>query len=119
MKILVVDDDPAIASVIQFMLEFEDHESRFELNGPEGYLAYLQFQPQVVITDILMPGENGFEMVNRIRGHDPRVKTLYITGNLDQFYDRLKEEMKKYPVTFLEKPFSRNELIEKISQLIH
>jgi DNA-binding NtrC family response regulator len=119
MRILVVDDDQAIASVIQMMLELEGYEPKLELNGAGGFLTYLQFRPQVVITDILMPEENGFEMIDHIRKHDPKVKTLYISGNLNQFYARLEAEKEKYPINFLGKPFSRKELIGKISQLNH
>jgi DNA-binding NtrC family response regulator len=118
MKVLIVDDDQTVASVVQLMLEFEGYESRLALNGPEGYLIYLQFLPDLVITDIRMPGENGLEMINHIREHDPLVKTIYISGDLNQFYLVLKEERTKYPITFLEKPFSRKELIGQISQLI-
>jgi CheY-like chemotaxis protein len=119
MRVLVVDDDQAVASVIQLMLEFEGYESRLALNGPEGYLIYLQFLPDLVITDIQMPGENGLELMNHIREHDPMIKTIYMSGNLNQFYSLLEEERTKYPIKFLEKPFSRKDLIGQISQLVH
>jgi CheY-like chemotaxis protein len=119
MKVLIVDDDQAVASVIQLMLEFEGHETRLALTGAEGYLTYFQFLPDLVITDIQMPGENGLELMNHIREYDPMAKTLYISGNLNQFYSFLEEEKTKYPINFLEKPFSRKELIGQISQLVH
>ena len=119
MKVLIVDDDQAIVSVVQLMLEFEGHEVRLAMNGPEGYLIYLQFLPDLVITDIQMPGENGLELMNHIRERDPLVKTIYMSGNLNQFYPLLKEERTKYPINFLEKPFSREELIGQVSQFVH
>ena len=119
MKVLIVDDDRAIASIVQFILEEEGHEVRLALNGSEGYLSYLQFLPDLVITDIQMPGENGLELINHIRTHDPLVKTIYMSGDLNQFYPILNEERTKYPINFLEKPFSRKELIGQVSQLVH
>jgi DNA-binding NtrC family response regulator len=116
-KVLVVEDDESLASVIQLMLEFEGYEVKLGINGKEGYKAYLQFRPSLVITDIVMPEENGIEMVNRIRGHDPRIKNLYISGHLNKFRAHLEEEMEKFPVNFLGKPFSRKELINQIRQL--
>ena len=77
---------------LQLMLELEGHEVRLALNGPDGYLAYLQFQPDLIITDIQMPGENGFELMNHIREHDPTVKTIHMSGELGSFYSLLKEE---------------------------
>jgi two-component SAPR family response regulator len=62
-----------------------------------------------------MPGENGFELMNHIREKDPMVKTIYISGNLEQFYSLLEEEGEKYPINYLGKPFSREELIGRVS----
>ena len=82
-------------------------------------MIYFQFLPDLVITDIQMPGENGLELINHIREHDPLVKTIYMSGDLNQFYPLLKEERTKYPVNFLEKPFSGMELIGRVSELVH
>jgi DNA-binding NtrC family response regulator len=119
MKVLIVDDDQTMAAFLQLMMEIEGHDVKLALNGTEGYLTFLQFKPDLVITDIQMPGQNGLELMNHIREHDPMVKTLYMSGNLDQFYPMLKEEKEKYPVTFLEKPFSMTQLIGEVSQLVH
>ncbi|MCG6533837.1 MAG: response regulator [Syntrophales bacterium LBB04] len=119
MRVLIVDDDQTIASIVQSILEDEGYEVRLALNALEGYLGYLQYLPDLVITDIQMPGKNGLELINHIREHDPMVKAIYMSGNLNQFYSLLKEERTKYPITFLEKPFSRKELVGQISQLVH
>ena len=118
MKILIVDDNQAVASVVQFMLELEGFEVRLALNGPDGFLNYIQFRPDLVITDIQMPGENGFELMNHIREHDPAVKTIYMSGNLSQFYALLEDEKSKYQIDFLDKPFSRDELIGRVSAFL-
>jgi CheY-like chemotaxis protein len=117
MKILIVDDNQEVASVIQSILELETHEVRLALNGPDGYITYLQFRPDLVITDIQMPGENGFELINHIRKFDPSVKAIYMSGNLNQFYSLLQEEKKRFLIHFLDKPFSMGDLIDRISEL--
>jgi DNA-binding NtrC family response regulator len=119
MKILIVDDNQSVASVIQMMLEFENYEVTIARSGPEGYLAYLQFHPDLVITDIQIPGENGLELMHHIRKHDPKVKTIYMSGNLYEFYALLEEEKKKFPINFLDKPFSREKLIDQVSAFLH
>ena len=118
MKILIVDDNQRVASLVQILLEIEGHEVRSALNGPDGYLVYLKFRPDLVITDIQMPGENGFELMNHIREQDPTVKTIYMSGNLDQFNFALEAEKSKYPINYLDKPFSREELIGRISEFL-
>ena len=59
MKILIVDDEQMISGLLKLLLESEGHEATSALNGPDGYLAYLKLRPDLVITDIQMPGENG------------------------------------------------------------
>ncbi len=119
MKILIVDDNQSVASVIQLMLELEGYEVRSARSGPDGYVAYLQFHPDLVITDIQMPGENGFELMNHIREHDPEVKTIYMSGNLSLYYSLLNDEKTRYPINFLNKPFSRAELMGQVTQFSH
>ena len=117
MKILIVDDNQSVASVVQLMLELEGHVVRLALNGPDGYVAYVQFRPDLVITDIQMPGENGFELINHIRKLDPSVKAIYMSANLNQFYSLLLEEKSKFHIHFLDKPFTMGELMARVSQL--
>ena len=119
MKVLIVDDNRMVASAVQLILELEGYEVRSALNGLEGYLTYLQFLPDLVITDIQMPGGNGFELMNHIREKDPTVKTIYMSGNLNQFHSLLEEEKSKYQINYLEKPFSMKELIGRVSELVH
>ncbi len=116
MKILIVDDNHSVATVIQFMLEHEGYEVRSALNGREGYLTFFQFRPDLVITDIQMPGENGFELMNHIREKDPSVKTIYMSGNLDQFFPLIQEEKNRFPIHFLSKPFLWEDLITRVSE---
>ena len=118
MKVLIVDDNRGLASLIQVRLEREGHKVRTATNGREGYVTHQILNPDLIISDIFMPGESGLEMMKKIRIHDPHVKTIYITGDLDPFRDALEEEQKHYPVRFIQKPFSPREIFEMISQLI-
>jgi CheY-like chemotaxis protein len=114
-KILIVDDNREFVSIIQEMLEVEGYDIRSASNGREGYLAYLLFKPDVVITDIQMPGKNGMELMKVIRFHDPRIRTIYMSADLSPYQSVLEDEKKKFEVNFLEKPFSKVELMELLS----
>jgi DNA-binding NtrC family response regulator len=106
MKVLVVDDNRLLANVIQEILEDDGIEVRSAKDGIDGYSAYLLFKPDIVITDIQMPRENGLEMMGHIRTHDPMIKTIYMSGDIDHYRPYLTEEKEKYQVSFFEKPFS-------------
>jgi len=114
-KILVVDDNNNLASIIQMMLEDEGHQVRSAKDGSEGYLIYLLFKPDLVLTDIQMPEKNGLELMTHIRMHNPMVRTIYMSADLGRFRCQLEEERRKYPVNLLEKPFSKVELMRLLS----
>src|SRR3989339_697598 len=110
MKVLVVDDNRQLASIIQETLEDDGLDVRSANDGVDGYSTYLSFKPDIVITDIQMPRENGLEMMGHIRAHDPMIKTIYMSGDIAPYRPHLVEERKKYRVSFFEKPFSLESL---------
>ena len=97
------------------MLGDENYEVRLARDGKDGYLAYLLFKPDLVITDIQMPERNGLKLMEIIRMHNPEVKTIYISGNLSEFRLLLQKEKTRYHAGFLQKPFSKSELILEVS----
>jgi CheY-like chemotaxis protein len=105
MKVLVVDDNKNLADLIQEVLEHGDIRVTAAYDSIAGYAAYLSFKPDLVITDIQMPGGTGFEMMQHIRVHNPMIRTVYISGNIETHRPTVEWEKKHYPVTFLPKPF--------------
>ena len=116
MKVLVVDDNRFLANTIQEILEEDGLEVMYAKDGLDGYWAYLDFRPDVIITDIQMPRKNGLEMMRRIRVHNPAVRTIYMSGNMDSFHTFLTEEKKQYPVSYFEKPFSMETLMREVTK---
>jgi CheY-like chemotaxis protein len=105
-KVLVVDDNRLLAATIQEVLEDYGLEVMSAKDGVDGYSAYLLFRPNIVITDIQMPRKNGLEMMGHIRTHEPMIRTIYMSGDIDSYRPFLSEEKRRYPVSFFEKPFS-------------
>ena len=110
MKVLVVDDNRLLAANIQEVLEDDGLDVMSANDGVDGYSAYLRFKPDIVITDIQMPRKNGLEMMGRIRTHEPKIRTIYMSGDIDPYRPFLTEEKRKYPVSFFAKPFSLESL---------
>jgi two-component system chemotaxis response regulator CheY len=116
MKVLVVDDNHLLASLICEVLEQEGCEVMTAKDGIDGYSFYLRFEPDLIITDIQMPRRNGLEMMKCIRTHDPTIPTIYMSGDKCFYRSSLLEEEKKYSVSFLEKPFPLRHLMQVVSR---
>ena len=117
LRVLVVEDDEKLSYILQEMLESQGYETRVAKDVREGYLAYLILRPDLVITDIQMPGQSGLDLMKRIRSvNDPKVRTIYMSGDLSQFRFVLEEEKKRHQVGLLQKPFSRTELMRLLSE---
>jgi DNA-binding NtrC family response regulator len=113
-KILVVDDDDNIAYAMQQRLESEGYEVRTAHGSEEGYLTSLCFRPDLIVTDIVMDGGNGLELMKHVRKEAPNVRTIYMSGDLSRYQPELEKESKTYPISFLEKPFAGPDLMRLV-----
>ena len=114
---MIVDDNEDLASVIAALLEFDGYEVRLARDSSNGYQAYILFQPHLVITDIQMPGKNGLELMQEIRAHNPKVRTIYMSADLGRYQALLEDEAARYRVNLLRKPFSTFELRGLLAEL--
>ena len=57
MKVLVVDDNYIMTTILRMMIEKKNHQVITANDGEDGYAAYLQFRPDMVLKDIQMPGK--------------------------------------------------------------
>jgi DNA-binding NtrC family response regulator len=116
MRVLVVDDDCTLTSSIREVLENEGIEVMTAKDGIDGYSAYLAFMPDVVVTEVQMPRRSGVEMMQRIRNHHPGIQTVYMSGHMGAVRPFLREEAKRFLVTFFEKPFPLNSLKQVVDR---
>ncbi len=117
MKVLVVDDNQHMTTIIKMMIEKRNHRAITASDGENGYSAYLKFKPDLVLTDIQMPKKSGFELMAKIRSHNPSIRAIYMTGDPGRFLLRLKEEQDRHQVDFIFKPFSITELSVMLTKL--
>ena len=110
--LLTIDDEESIRSSVAAFFEDCGYAVIQACDGSEGISMVRTMRPDIVITDIQMPRENGLEMMGHIRTHEPMIKTIYMSGDIDHYRAYLTEEKKKYQVSFFEKPFSM-ELLKK------
>jgi DNA-binding response OmpR family regulator len=115
MKILIVEDDPAIASLLERALAEEGWRTRAVADGEEGlYLA--EVEPfDLMILDWMLPGLEGTEILYRLRRKGIGIPVLMLTAR-GKVRERI-EGLRKGADDYLVKPFSLEELIERIRAL--
>lgn len=84
--ILVIDDDRFYLSLIRRILEDAGHQVLESTTGPEGIALYREREPDLVITDIFMPGMDGNEVIRQLRSMDREVAIIAVSAG-GAFYD--------------------------------
>ena len=114
-KILIVDDDPDITNTFSIGLEDTSLFAVETYNDSDEALSNLQ--PNLydfVLLDIKMPKMSGFELYDKIKKLDSKVKVCFISA-YDPYSDELKEEFLSLKIEcFIPKPIQIKELVERI-----
>ena len=79
-RILIVDDNPNMSSLLQEMLEVFDYESVRAGDGPEALTELSKGGFSLVITDMRMPNMSGLELLKEVKGRFPKVPVVLISG---------------------------------------
>ncbi|CAM4355197.1 response regulator transcription factor [Paenibacillus tarimensis] len=115
-KILVVDDDEKITSLLRRSLAFEGYEIMTANDGLSGLKAMLTSEPDMVVLDVMMPNVDGWEVCRRIRESGSTVPILMLTAK-DEIKDRVKG-LDMGADDYLVKPFALEELLARVRALL-
>jgi DNA-binding response OmpR family regulator len=114
--ILVVDDEPAISTVVRERLERDGFSVRTAASGEEA-LARLEGDPaDLVVLDLLLPGIDGFEVLRRLRGRGNNVPVVVLTAK-DEDVDKIVG-LELGADDYLVKPFNPRELTARIRAVL-
>lgn len=115
-KVLVVDDDQTIHSILKDYLNSLDFEVFHATDGLEGWRIFQEEKPDLVIADIFMPEMTGVELVEKIKMSDTPAPVVLISGvPLSPAEVEMQRERAE---GFLEKPYMFWQLKELIGELI-
>ena len=112
-RILIVEDDEVVASGIAQLLAMSGHTVDVVHNGATALVAVDQLEPDVVVLDIGLPDMNGVEVFERLRASRPELPVIFSTGHGDA--TKLKAYLSQANLAFLLKPYSIEELLDKIA----
>jgi len=115
-EILIIDDEPAIRELLIRVLHKAGHTGYEAGSGDEGIELFHQVHPALVITDIVMPGIEGIEVIRRLRQADPMVPILAISGSGKPLYLRAATGLGADAA--LAKPFDIAELLSVVGRLL-
>ena len=116
-RVLVVDDEPAIANVVALKLRNAGLDVTVAMDGYEGYEQALHERPDFIITDLQMPGMSGLEMVARLTAElGTGIPTILLTA---KGFELTAESVRELPVRrIMTKPFSPRELLAQVQELL-
>ena len=112
MRILIIEDDEAIARVLQRGLRAHGHQTVLAETGEDGVLLATDETVELIILDISLPGLNGHQVLERIRGARSRLPVLMLTARSD--LDSKVKALNAGADDYLTKPFAFEELLARI-----
>jgi CheY-like chemotaxis protein len=119
LRILVVDDDMLVARLIARILERAGAIVSMTCSAAAAFEALLAFEPDVLVSDIEMPDEDGYSLVRRVRAHDATAgrttRALALSGatSLDAVDSAAKAGFSRY----MSKPFRAAELVHTLAAM--
>jgi CheY-like chemotaxis protein len=117
MKALVIDDDQLVRYTLSKILHRNGYEVVTASDGMRAMAVFREERPDVVITDIIMPEQEGIETILKIRRERPEVKIIAISGgarNRNVDYLRMAETFGANAV--ISKPFEAEELLSRLAR---
>lgn len=110
-SIMVVDDEQAILSLLSRILESEGYSVVGAADGKSALALLKRQEPDLAILDIMMPGLNGFQVLELIRQHSD-IPIIMLTGNRE--VTALRDAVALGADDYLRKPFSTRELLARV-----
>ena len=115
-KILIIDDDDSLRRVLEYNLAEQGYDVHPCASGEEGLRLFGEFQPDLVITDMMMSGMNGMAVLKEIKERSSDTLVIMITafGTVDVAV----EAMKSGAYDYITKPFNRDALILTVKKAL-
>jgi two-component system, OmpR family, response regulator len=115
-KILVVDDEPNICALLAATLRLIEFDVRVANGGREALIAAEEYEPDLVVLDVMLPDLDGFQVAQRLRASGHPVPVLFLTAR-DAVEDRISG-LTAGADDYVTKPFSLEEVVLRIRAIL-
>ena len=115
-RVLLVDDEPALTNLVKMALHYEGWTVEVAHNGREAVTKFEEVGPDILVLDIMLPDVDGLEILQRIRDADAYTPTLFLTAR-DSVMDRVTG-LTAGADDYMTKPFSLEELVARLRGLL-
>lgn len=113
---LVIDDDPSIAMIVEEALRGTDISIQGATTGAKGLYQLSQYRPDILFLDHLLPDSDGLRILAEVRKFDCRLPVIFVTARNSS--ELAIEAMKRGAFDFLTKPLKLNKIAEKTNQAL-
>jgi excisionase family DNA binding protein len=114
--VLVVDDDPRLREFMRINLTMEGYSVREAASAEEALEAIEGSAPELVLLDVVMPGVDGWQMLQRMQERHGSIPVIMFSGKVDE--NSAAEAEERGARGFVGKPFDPQQLIERAKQLV-
>lgn len=115
-RMLLVEDEQTLADIIADTLGEKEFDVTVAYNGAEGLRRFDERRPDVVVTDIMMPGMDGFSFVDALRRRSADVPILFLSAR--SAVDDVVHGFETGGNDYLRKPFAMSELVVRVKALV-
>jgi two-component system chemotaxis response regulator CheY len=117
LKVCLVEDDRDLRDALSMVLERAGYETRSAGNGRQAIPLLSEWQPDVVVCDMIMPDGEGFEVLRNARSTVPNARFVMMSGATGEILDVLATARLLGADAILRKPFTPDELLETLAPL--
>lgn len=117
-RILIADDEPNIVISLEYLMRREGHEVSVARDGDEALEMIRREPPDLVLLDAMMPGKNGFEVCQAVRGDDQLAKVRIVMLTAKGRETDIAKGKALGVDAYIVKPFSTRELAEKVRSML-
>ncbi|MEO0468269.1 MAG: response regulator transcription factor [Bacteroidota bacterium] len=115
-KVLYVEDEPFLAKIVMESLESRDYEVKLVMDGGEVMEAFMLFQPDICVLDVMLPNQDGFSIGKEIQARNPQMPIIFLTAKTQT--EDLVKGFASGGNDYIRKPFSMEELIIRMDNLL-